>query len=99
MSKIEKNDWIEISEILLTPENRASGLPDDTKDLSYKLKIRGFAQCDGSVGEKITIKTVTGRVLSGVAEKINPYYDHNFGDSIPELIKVRNDLKSLMKGK
>ena len=99
MSKIKKNDWIEISDTLLTPENRASGLPEDTSFLSYKLRVRGFAQSDGNIGEKITIKTVTGRVVIGEAEKINPYYDHDFGDCIPELIKVRTDLKELIKKK
>ena len=42
MSKIAKGTWVEIEQVILTPEERATNLPEDTKKTPYVLRVSGF---------------------------------------------------------
>lgn len=97
MSQISKGDWIEISRIILKPEERASNLPEDTAATPYIMKIRGTALKDGNIGDEILVRTTGGRELKGKAEELNPYYGHDFGERVPELARMRAAIRSSMK--
>ena len=96
MSHAAKGDWVEIFDTILTPQQRAPNLPDDTASVPYTFRLRGFATEAGELGQKMTIRTQSGRLISGTLVKVNPTFDHNFGQCIPELNRTRMSLSRIM---
>ncbi|PNR96449.1 2-amino-4-oxopentanoate thiolase subunit OrtA [Petrotoga olearia] len=90
--EIKKGDWVQIHYIALNPEERVSHLPEDTKKVPFEVRIKGFLEDEkAEIGDIVTIKTPIGRIVKGKLEKVNPRYEHNFGEPIPELLKVNKD--------
>ncbi|EFC90886.1 MULTISPECIES: 2-amino-4-oxopentanoate thiolase subunit OrtA [Dethiosulfovibrio] len=98
MEQARKGDWVQVRQTVLTPEGRAPQVPDDTKKTPLLLWVKGFAQSDGKIGDDITVETMTGRKVTGELCAIDPRYVHDFGDFVPEFLKVDVQLKKLMKG-
>ncbi|PNR96684.1 2-amino-4-oxopentanoate thiolase subunit OrtA [Petrotoga sp. 9PWA.NaAc.5.4] len=89
----KKGDWVQIHFIALNPEERSEHLPDDTKKLPLEIRIKGFLEDkEAELNEIVTIKTPIGRLIKGRLEKINPRYEHNFGEPIPELLHINSDI-------
>ncbi len=57
------NDWVIIHNIVLTPEERAPQVPEDTKKVSLEMWVKGFIQSDASIGNLVEVKTITGRLV------------------------------------
>ncbi len=96
--KASIGDWVQIKQVVLTPEGRAPQAPEDTKKTPLLLWIKGFAETEAELGKEIRIKTITGRVVFGELVDINPKYTHDFGDFVPELLKIDLQLKDIMSG-
>ncbi|HBE7932979.1 TPA: 2-amino-4-ketopentanoate thiolase, partial [Clostridioides difficile] len=64
------NDWVIIHNIVLTPEERAPQVPEDTKKVSLEMWVKGFIQSDASIGDLVEVKTITGRLVKGNLLKI-----------------------------
>ena len=60
--------------------------------------MKGIALEDGSSGDIIKIKTVTGRCTEGRLVDINLRYVHDYGEFQPELLKIELQLKDIMFG-
>jgi hypothetical protein len=88
MEKIKKGTWVEIEQVVLTPEERAPSLPEDTRKVPYVLHVSGFLLEDTLPGQEARIKTVIGRELQGRILIVNPGYSHSFGDTVPELLTI-----------
>jgi len=88
MDKILKGIWVEIEQVLLKPEERALNLPEDTKKVPYILHVSGFLTADGELGQRVTIRTIIGRELSGTLKVVSPSYTHSFGATMPELLTI-----------
>ncbi len=88
MSKIVKGTWVEIEQVVLTPEQRAPTLPEDTRQTPYLLRVSGFLQADAELGQEARIRTIIGRELSGTLRTVNPSYSHSFGQTVPELLTI-----------
>ncbi len=88
MDKIKKGTWVEIEQVVLTPEERAPSLPEDTRKVPYVLHVSGFLLEDTLPGQEARIKTVIGRELQGRILIVNPGYSHSFGDTVPELLTI-----------
>lgn len=88
MDKIKKGTWVEIEQVVLTPEERAPSLPEDTRKVPYVLHVSGFLLEDALPGQEARIKTVIGRELQGRILIVNPGYSHSFGDTVPELLTI-----------
>ncbi|ERI90347.1 hypothetical protein HMPREF1982_03950 [Clostridiales bacterium oral taxon 876 str. F0540] len=95
---IEKNSYVEIVQEILSSEDRASNIPEDTKETSLKLWAKGWLIEDSKIGEIAQIRTITGRVLEGVLTEVNPSYEHGFGDFIPEVSYIGLQAKSILWG-
>jgi len=90
--EIKKGDWVQIHYIALNHEERVSHLPEDTKKVPFEVRIKGFLEDEkAEIGDIVTIKTPIGRLVKGKLEKVNPKYEHNFGEPIPELLKINKD--------
>lgn len=88
MEKIKTGTWVEIEQIVLNPEERASALPEDTRKVPYVLHVSGFLLEDAVLGQEARIRTVIGRELLGKILVVNPSYSHSFGDTVPELLVI-----------
>jgi len=86
-------DWVEVEWVLLTPEERAAGLPAETANKPLTVWVKGFAQAEAAVGDELTVETMTGRLVAGRLSDLEPGYFHTFGKPIPELAHVGADLR------
>ena len=93
---ISSGSWVEIHEIILEPGARAPQVPEDTKEVPLELKARGFLIRDACLGDRAEIRTLSGRILSGVLSEVNPGYSHSFGRPIQELVQIGYELKRLL---
>jgi hypothetical protein len=91
-------DYVQISQIVINPENRAPQIPEDTKKVPYTLWIKGYALKEAVIFEEIEISTITGRKLTGTLTDINPSFNHSFGKYVKELGQVRDQVKNLLGG-
>lgn len=94
----KKGDWVRIHDIVLTPEERAPQVPDDTKSVPLELWVKGFVENDAAIGDNVTVTTLTGRKVSGDLVEISPTYTHSFGDYVPELNKISAQLREILFG-
>ncbi len=85
---IKKNTWVQIEKVVLTKEERADNIPQDTKAQPLMMWVKGFLENDASLGDQVRIKTKTGRIESGKLVAENPSYQHTFGNYVPELQKI-----------
>lgn len=93
MTHAHIGDWVEISSVLLKPEERAKNIPPETAGHPLVMRTRGFALGEAACGDTIPVRTVTGRTLRGTLIEVNPAFRHDFGECVPELIHVRLRLK------
>jgi len=98
MISAKKGDWVQIRQIVLKPEERAPQVPEDTKKVPLELWVKGIAQEDAKIGSTVEIVTATGRKVRGELTAVNPRYIHDYGDFIPELLKVDMQLKEILFG-
>jgi len=85
---VAKGTWVEIESIVLKPSERAPGLPEDTAATPYVLRLSGFLEEDGEVGREVAVRSLIGRTHRGVLRLVNPGYDHSFGATVPELLRI-----------
>jgi hypothetical protein len=85
---ISKGSFVQIEKMLLSPEQRAPQVPDDTKKTPYMLWINGFLLNDANMGDEVEIKTLIGRIQKGKLVDNNVKYSHDFGNPIVELLEV-----------
>lgn len=96
---IKEGTWVMITQTILGPTERSSHLPDDTKAVPFRARIKGFTQHDAAIGDVVTVLTVTGRFETGVLEVVEPYYAHGFGHYVDALEKVRKIIDSETEGR
>lgn len=94
----KKGDWVQIVTVVLTPEQRAPQIPEDTRRMPLKMWAKGILTHDAKFGETAEIQTDTGRKITGVLEEVNPSFTHSFGSFVPELAQVRTMLKIALYG-
>ena len=85
---VAKGTWVEIESVVLKPEERAPGLPEDTAKTPYVLRLSGFLLEEAEVGREVAVKSLAGRVHRGALRAVNPSYDHSFGATVPELLAI-----------
>lgn len=90
---LKKGDYVEIKITILNPSERAENLPQDTKNLPYEGKIRGYLTSDGEIGKEVEIETPIGRRVKGVLLGLAKEYIHNFGEPIRELIDIGKKIR------
>ena len=94
--KAIKGQWVKIHSIVLTSNERAPQVPDDTKKVPLELWVKGYILSDAEIGDLVKVKTMTGRVVEGNLIEINPSYQHSFGENIPELLEIGPKLRKIL---
>ena len=95
---IKKGEWVRIHKIILQPSERAPQVPDDTKAVPLEMWDKGFLQADSELGDEVEIETVTGRRETGTLIEVNPYYDHDYGKFVPELLAIDKQVRGIVLG-
>jgi hypothetical protein len=98
MENCRAGTWVRIHDIILAPEERAANLPEDTKAVPLEMWTKGFLLEEGSVGDEVEVKTITGRIVKGALVEVNPYYTHDFGKFLPEMMYIGLQLKEILWG-
>ncbi len=99
MIKAVKGNWVEIETQVLSAEERAPQVPEDTKDTPLLMWARGYLVNEtAALGSPVTIETVNERKIEGKLVEVNPRYDHDYGQTITELISTGIDLKKDLGG-
>lgn len=94
----KKGDWVRIHKIVLKPEERSPHLPEDTQKVPLEMWDKGFLLNDvANIGDEVEIETYIGRKTSGTLIEINPYYTHDFGKCVPELLYIGRQVRSLVE--
>lgn len=95
----KKGDWVRIHNIVLQPDMRASHLPDDTKKCPLEMWVKGFlVNEEACINDKVVVETYIGRRIEGTLIEVNPSYQHTFGEYIPELSYIGNQLRDILGG-
>lgn len=96
--KIVKETWVEIHDIVLKPEERTGNLPEETKKVPLEMRLKGFLLEEAKLGDRVKIRTVTGRIVEGTLLKENPVYEHGYGETfIPELLTIGQNLRAMLE--
>ena len=95
---IKKGEWVLIHRNVLEPSQRAPQVPDDTKKVPLEMWVKGYLQEDADIGEEVTVLTRTKRIEKGKLLEVNPYYKHDFGKFVPELLKISEQVRDVVFG-
>lgn len=99
MAAAKKGDWVRVHGIVLTSEERAPQIPDDTKSVPLEIWTKGFLQSDeAEIGDIVQVKTLTGRMAEGELVETMPTYSHSFGNCVPELLHIGLQLREILFG-
>lgn len=94
----KRGDWVRIHNIVLKVGQRASNIPEDTQNVPLEMWDKGFLLEDGAkIGDNVKVETYIGRIIEGKLIEINPYYKHDFGKSVPELLYVGRQARSILE--
>lgn len=94
----KKGDWVRIHKIILESNQRAENIPEDTKSVPLEMWDKGFLINDqANIGDNVEIETYIGRKTEGKLIEINPYYDHDYGKSVPEILYIGKQAKALLE--
>ncbi len=93
---VKKGEWVEISQTVLEPSQRAPQVPSDTKEVPLKMWVKGYLLEDSELNSICKVETVTGRIVEGTLVCAEPKYTHNFGSYVDELNKVTLSAKKIL---
>lgn len=85
---IKKGTWVRIESVVLTPDERADNIPEETKQVPLKMWLKGRLLKNSNIGEEVDIFTKTGRFVTGILDEVHPTYSHNYGDFVPEILMI-----------
>lgn len=86
---------VRIVQTLLTAEERAPNLPEDTAALPYLLRVNGELVEPGELGKPGRVRTAIGRELEGIIEVVEPADEHTFGRPVPPLVRAATAIRRL----
>ena len=60
--------------------------------------VKGYLNADANVGDEVEITTLTKRIEKGTLLEANPYYKHDVGGFVPELLKINEQVRDVLFG-
>ena len=94
----KKGDYVNIYSVVLTADERAPQVPEDTKKVPLETWVKGFLNHDADLNDEVEITTMTGRIVKGKLVETEPTYSHSYGNHIPEVLKIGRDLREILFG-
>ena len=94
----KRGDWVRIHNIVLEVGQRAKNLPEDTQNVPLEMWVKGFLLNDSAkIGDKVKVETYIGRIVEGTLVEVNPYYSHNYGKAVPELLYIGRQAREFLR--
>lgn len=93
---IKKGTWVEIEEIVLTVEDRAKNIPEETRSTPLKCWIRGNCLSDCELGDKVDVTTNVGRIAKGIVVEVEPGYYHTYGKYVKEVGNIGKQAREMI---
>lgn len=97
--RVERGIWVEIHAIVLTPEERATQVPEETGRVPLEMRAKGFLAEPACLGDEAEIETPAGRRLRGILAVANPAYTHGFGAPVAELSEIGGEVRAMLRGR
>lgn len=92
--RCEIGEWVEVQGVLLEPADRSPNLPPETAEKPLLVWVKGFAQAAASIGDELTVETMTGRLVTGTLSDVNPGYFQTFGRPPAGIVGIGRDLRA-----
>ncbi|MBC8587003.1 2-amino-4-oxopentanoate thiolase subunit OrtA [Paratissierella segnis] len=93
----KRGDWVRIHKIVLNAGERAPGIPEDTQKVPLEMWDKGFLlNEDANFGDEVEVETYIGRKVTGTLIEKNPYWKHNFGKAVPEILYIGRQAKEIL---
>lgn len=91
-------DWVRIHKVVLQAEERAANLPEDTKKVPLEMWDKGFLlNKEARIGDEVEIESYIGRRVKGRLIEVNPYWKHDYGKSVPEILYIGRQARNLLR--
>jgi hypothetical protein len=95
---VKKGSWVRIHTVILKADERTGKIPDDTRKCDLEMWTKGFLLKDAELGDEVEVETAVGRKAKGTLIEADPYYKHNYGKFVPEIIEIDRQLREIMGG-
>lgn len=90
-------DWVRIYKIVLEPGERASNIPEDTRDVPLEMWDKGFLMDkEANIGDTVRVESYIGREVEGKMVEVNPYWEHDYGRAVPELLYIGRQAREIL---
>jgi hypothetical protein len=96
--RVPAGSWVEIQQVVLHAGGRAPNVPPDTANVDFVARIRGFLVEDAVKGSEATVETLIGRQVRGLLSAVNPRNPADFGDPVPDLLRIGARVRSSLEG-
>ncbi len=94
----KKGDWVRIHKIVLEVGQRATNIPEDTQNVPLEMWDKGFLiNENANIGDNVEVETYIGRKVEGKLIEVNPYWDHDYGKAVPELLYIGRQARELLE--
>lgn len=94
----KKGDWVRIHRNVLEPSGRAASVPEDTKKVPLEMWDKGHLLEDAEIGSECRVVTRIGREEHGTLIEVNPQFNINFGEFVPEVLAIDDQLRNALFG-
>lgn len=94
---VSAGTWVQIRQQVLGASARAPQVPSDTASTPLVLLVKGFLVTEAALGQEVTIRTLSGRELSGELFAVEPAFTHDFGQVVPELLEIGVQARRLLE--
>lgn len=93
-----KGDWVRIHKIILSVGERAPNIPEDTQNVPLEMWDKGFLiDKKAKIGDMVEVETYIGRKETGELIEINPFWEHDYGKAVPELLYIGRQARALLE--
>lgn len=95
---VKKGSWVLTHTVVLTAQQRAAQVPDDTHSVPLEQWVKGYLTADAEIGDEVEVVTRTGRHATGTLLEVGPYYTHDFGEFVPEILEIGATVRGILFG-
>lgn len=94
----KKGDWVRIYKVILEVGQRASNIPEETQNVPLEMWDKGFLLNEGAnIGDLVEVETYIGRKVEGNLIEINPFWDHDYGKAVPEILYIGRQAREILE--
>ena len=90
---VPAGSWVEIRQVVLRAAERAPNVPEDTARKDFVARVRGFLLDAAEMGGPAMVSTLTDRFVSGELVAVDPRNPADFGDPVPELLRLGREAR------